>query len=93
MKRLFILLIALITVLSLLALPIAADEASDADAPKQTTSVGNENNNNGNKNEDKNITLTDIFNSISDIAKYFKEPARILELIEIDIVALKMVRF
>ena len=89
MKRLFILLIALITVLSLLALPIAADEASDADAPKQTTSVSNENNNNGNKNEDKNATLTDIFNSISDIAKYFKEPARILELIEIDISSFK----
>ena len=89
MKRLFILLIALIPVLSLLALPIAADEASDADAPKQTTSVSNENNNNGNKNEDKNATLTDIFNSISDIAKYFKEPARILELIEIDISSFK----
>ena len=44
MKRLFILLIALITVLSLLALPIAADEASDADAPKETEVITNENN-------------------------------------------------
>lgn len=86
MKRLIILLIAFITVLSLIALPIVADEASDADAPKQTTSAGDkETNEVNNKENDKTTTLTDIFNSISDIAKYFKEPERILEFIVIDI--------
>lgn len=85
MKRLLILFVVIVTALSLLAFPIAADKASDTDEPKETTSVSNENDNNGNKDEDKNATLTDVFNSISDIAKYFKEPERILEFIVIDI--------
>ena len=84
MKRLFILLIALITVLSLLALPISATQEADEGAAKQTTSVSNENNS-SNKNDDKTATLTDIFNSINDIAKYFKNPLRLLEFIKIDI--------
>ena len=46
MKRLFILLIALITVLSLLALPIAATEGSDGTAAKQTEPTANENDGN-----------------------------------------------
>lgn len=85
MKRLLILFVVIVTALSLLALPIAADEASDADAPKETTSVSNENGNAGNKNKNENATLTDVFNSINDIAKYFKEPTRIFEFIVIDI--------
>ena len=86
MKRLLILFVVIVTALSLLALPIAADEASDADAPKETTSADDkETNEVNNKENDKTATLTDVFNSISDIAKYFKEPIRLLEHIKIDI--------
>lgn len=90
MKRLLILFVVIVTVLSLLALPIAADEASDADTPKETTSAGDkETNEVNNKENDKTATLTDIFNSISDIAKYFKNPLHLLKLIEIDISSFK----
>ena len=44
MKRLLILFVVIVTALSLLALPIAADEVSDADAPKETEVITNENN-------------------------------------------------
>ena len=44
MKRLLILFVVIVTALSLLALPIVADEASDTDEPKQTEIITNENN-------------------------------------------------
>ena len=82
MKRLLILFVVIVTALSLLALPIAADEASDTDEPKQTTSVSNDNNNNGNKNNnDAEVN--------KDIIKYFTNPLSLLEFVEIDISTFK----
>ena len=81
MKRLLILFVVIVTALSLLALPIAADEASDADAPKETTSVKNEENNSNKNNNAAEVN--------KDIIKYFTNPLSLLEFVEIDISTFK----